>query len=79
MTVILGIKLPDKVENAVLFQTILTKFNCHIKLRIGINNSNLFCSSSGIILIQLEDSDKSLELEKELLEISGIELQKMIF
>lgn len=79
MTTIVGIKLPDKVNNAVEFQKILTKFNCIIKMRIGINNSSIFCSSNGIVILQIEDNEKSIELEKELLEISGIELQRMIF
>lgn len=79
MTIIIGIKLPDKINNAVEFQKILTKFNCTIKMRIGINNSSIFCSSNGIILLQLENTEKAIDLERELLEISGIELQRMIF
>ncbi len=79
MTTIVGIKLPNKVNNAVEFQKILTKFNCIIKMRIGINNSSIFCSSNGIVILQIEDNEKSIELEKKLLEISGIELQRMIF
>ncbi len=79
MTVILGVKLPDKEINAVEFQRILTEFNCIIKMRIGINNSTLFCSSSGIILLQVEDNKNSVELEKSLLNINGIELQRMTF
>lgn len=79
MTIILGIKLPDKEHNAVEFQKILTKFNCIIKMRIGINNSSVFCSSKGIILLQIESIDNALQIEKELLEISEIELQRMIF
>lgn len=79
MTIILGIKLPDKEHNAVEFQKILTKFNCIIKMRIGINNSSVFCSSNGIILLQVENNDNAIQLEKDLLEISEIELQRMIF
>lgn len=79
MTVILGIKLADKLDNAIEFQKILTKFNCIIKLRIGINETKVFCSANGIIILQIEDNKNSLELEKNLMEISGIELQKMIF
>lgn len=79
MTVIIGIKLPDKKENAVELQKILTEFNCFIKMRIGFNNLSIFCSSSGIILLQVEEKEKALLLEKALLEISGIELQRMIF
>ena len=79
MTVILGIKLNDKEHNAVEFQQILTKFNCIIKMRIGINNTSMFCASSGIILLQIEDKNDYTELEKELLEINSIEVQRMIF
>ena len=79
MTVIIGVKLPEKEENAVEFQRILTKFNCIIKMRIGINNSSIFCSSSGIILLHVENEDNAMELEKSLIEISGIEIQQMIF
>ena len=79
MTVILGIKLLEKEENAVEFQKILTKFNCLIKMRIGINKSSLFCSSSGIILLHIEKAEDAISLEKELIEINEIEIQRMIF
>ncbi len=79
MTVILGIKLPDKENNAVKFQELLTKFNCEIKLRIGINNSKIFCSSTGVILLQIENAETAIDIEKSLLEISSIEIQRMIF
>lgn len=79
MTIIIGIKLPNKRDNAVELQKILTKFNCIIRMRIGINNTNIFCSTDGIVLLQVENKEKSIELEKELLEISEIELQRMIF
>ena len=79
MTVIIGIKLPDKILNAVEFQRILTEFNCAIKLRIGINSTSLFCSKSGLILLQIDNKEDAEKLEKALLEISEIELQRMCF
>ena len=79
MTVILGIKLPNKEKNAVELQKILTEFNCIIKMRIGINNSSIFCSSNGIILLQIESKENALNVEKAVLEIDNIELQRMIF
>ncbi len=79
MTIILGIKLTDKTDTSVELQEILTKYNCIIKLRIGINNTSLFCSSNGIILLQTEKEEETLELEREILNISGVEIQKMIF
>ena len=80
MTKILGIKLNDKMDNAVKLQSILTEFNCIIRLRIGINNKQtLFCSDSGIILLEVEEGNSSIDLEKELTDIEGIEIQRMIF
>lgn len=79
MTVIIGIKLSDKKTNAVELQKILTEFNCIIKMRIGLNNSSIFCSANGIILLQVENTENALQLEKSLLCIDGIELQRMIF
>ena len=79
MTIILGIKLSDKKNNAVEFQKILTKFNCIIKTRIGINSNSIFCSNLGIILLHLEDEEKAIKMEKELIESSGIEIQRMVF
>ncbi len=79
MTVILGIKINDKVKNAIELQRILTEFNCIIKLRIGINNSTIFCSSSGIILLEIDQEEDAFKLEKSLLEIESIEIQRMIF
>ena len=79
MTVIIGIKLSDKNNNAVEFQKILTEFNCVIKLRIGINNSSIFCSQTGIILLQIERNEDAINIERALIEIEGIELQRMTF
>lgn len=79
MTIIIGIKLPNKTANSLEFQRILTEFNCAIKLRIGINSTSLFCSKTGLILLQLEDKEETEKLEKALFEISEIEMQRMYF
>lgn len=80
MTRIIGIKLSEKADNAVIFQKILTEFNCIIRLRIGINNKQgMFCPESGIILLQTDECEDAVNLEKRLLDIEGIEIQRMIF
>ena len=79
MTVIIGIKLQDKRTNAVELQKKLTEFNCIIKMRIGLNNTSIFCQRSGIILLEVEDIEDAMQLEKSLLEINEIETQRMIF
>lgn len=79
MTIIIGIKLKEKEDNAVELQRILTEFNCDIKLRIGINNESFLCSNTGIILLQIENRESAIRLENSLIDISGIELERMIF
>ena len=79
MTVIIGIKLKDKNNNSLELQKILTEFNCEIKLRVGINNSSFLCSSYGIILLQIDSLDSAIKLENSLINISGIEIERMIF
>ena len=78
MTVILGIKMNDRTENAVCFQEILTKYGCAIKTRVGLHNSGA-CTPFGIILLEIENHDSAVEIEKALLNIAEIELQKMEF
>ena len=80
MTTIIGIKLENRMENAVEVQDILTKYGCSIKTRIGLHNAECgTCSPYGLILLEVLDHSEALKLQKELLEINDIELQEMIF
>lgn len=80
MVTIIGIKMNDRIENAVAFQAILTKYGCSIKTRVGLHNASTnSCASYGIILLEVIDEEKAVLIEKELLEINEIELQKMVF
>jgi hypothetical protein len=78
---VLGILINNRVHNAPQVQKILTEFGCSIKTRLGLHevNENL-CSSSGLLILELFGDEKaSLELEKQLRAISGIQVQKMLF
>lgn len=80
MTTIIGVKTIDRVENAVLFQSVLTKFGCIIKTRIGLHDKvGDVCSPDGIIILEVINDAQSKELLNALCEIDGIELQEMIF
>ncbi|MDD3238025.1 MAG: hypothetical protein PHV37_08025 [Candidatus Gastranaerophilales bacterium] len=80
MTTILGIKMNSRVENAENFQAILTKYGCSIKTRVGLHRADkITCSPYGIILLDITDENDARAIEKELLNISEIELQKMVF
>jgi len=80
MTVILGIKLNQRVENSLNFQKIVTQYGCSIQTRVGLHCAgNETCSPYGIILLEIVDDIRADEIEKSLLEIDEIEIQKMIF
>ena len=80
MTIILGVKLANRLDTAIEFQKIISKFGCTIKTRIGLHKTDeKFCSSSGIIILEVINNKISAALEKELLHIDKIEIQRMIF
>lgn len=80
MTTILGIKLPNRNTTAQEFQKIVSKYGCIINTRIGLHSlQGGFCTSYGIILLEIIDDKKLRELETELLKINNIELQNMQF
>jgi len=76
---VLGIRIEDRVKEAGEVQKVLTKFGCSIKTRLGLHEvSNDFCSSSGLILLELtgpkDDQEKLLET---LQKIPGTLIRKM--
>lgn len=80
MTTIIGVKLSNRLDAAIEFQKIISKFGCAIQTRLGLHKADeRFCSSSGIIILEVIDDKQSAALEKELLHIDKIEIQRMIF
>ena len=80
MTTIIGVKIQNRIESAAEVQVILTKHGCSIKTRIGLHNVDCgTCSPFGLILLEVVDHEKAIEIQKDLLEISDIEIQEMIF
>ena len=79
--VILGLHITDRVKEAIKVQDVLTKFGCSIKTRLGLHDvQENFCSSNGLIILELTGSvEEMAKLEKELLKIEGLEVQKMTF
>jgi hypothetical protein len=80
-TWILGIYLPDRGNEAVLVQSVLTKFGCSIRTRLGLHNvTDGYCPGSGLIILELTgDITECMKLENELLRIEGVEVKKMTF
>lgn len=64
---IIGIKLENRLESAIEFQKIITKFGCEIRTRIGLHSSEKeVCSNNGVILLEITGDGKELidELKK---------------
>jgi len=78
---IFGILVPDRNKDASLVQNILTKYGCSIKTRLGLHEmNNEDCCNYGLILLEmLGESTEWDSLEKALMQIEGIQVQKITF
>jgi hypothetical protein len=78
---ILGIYITDRVLEVSDVQSILTKFGCSIKTRLGLHEvNNEMCARSGLIILELTGNrDEYVKLESELLKIEGLQVEKMVF
>ncbi len=79
--IILGVRITDRVKDAVVVQDLLTKYGCSIRTRLGLHEVvEEHCSTNGLIILELTGSpDEAAKLETSLLAIEGVEVQKMIF
>lgn len=79
--IVLGVYVKERSKNALAVQSLLTKYGCSIKTRIGLHEvSGDYCSTAGLILLELTgDPNEMKALENELRKIDDIEVQKMIF
>jgi len=71
---IIGVRMVNRVENAVKFQEVLTKNGCKIKTRLGLHEvSDDACSNDGIIVLQPYGTKEDVEaLVQELNSLEGI-------
>jgi len=78
---ILGLHIPDRIKKSQQVQSILTKFGCSIKTRLGLHEvTDDYCSTSGIMLLELTgDLNECQKLENELLKLEDVEVKKMVF
>ena len=79
--IILGVRVYDRSQEAGHVQTMLTRYGCSIKTRLGMHEvTDDFCSKSGLIILELfgQQSEK-IKLEQKLNAIPGVEVQKMVF
>lgn len=80
-TWILGISISDRLQAASEVQSVLTKFGCTIRTRLGLHEIvDEYVSPEGIILLELTgDPDEFMKLENELLNLDGVTVKKMVF
>lgn len=80
MTTIMGVRLGSRNNTATDFQTVLTKFGCAIKTRIGLHEAaENVCAPHGIIILEIVDDSQVEELKNSLLSIQETEVQTMKF
>lgn len=76
---IMAILLKHRTEGAVQVQEVLTKFGCHIKVRLGLHEGAFnACSEQGLILLQLCGTCEELKaFQAELNEIPEVKAEMM--
>ncbi|MDP4266951.1 MAG: hypothetical protein Q8880_05910 [Bacteroidota bacterium] len=78
---ILGLAVNNRIEDAGRVQSILTKFGCSIKTRLGMHEvTDKECSTTGMMILELTgDTNEWVKLENELLKLNSVQVQKMNF
>jgi len=78
-SIIMAILQERRVESAARVQDVLTKYGCHIRVRLGLHDSAVHeCSNSGMIILQLCGDDLVIgDMEKELQAIPSVKVKYM--
>lgn len=71
---IIGVRMDNRVNNAIKFQETLTKNGCKLKVRLGLHEvSEDACANDGIIVLQPCGSKEDVEtLVNELNNLEGV-------
>ncbi|NLX20464.1 MAG: hypothetical protein GXY55_02175 [Phycisphaerae bacterium] len=78
---VFGIHITERIRNAGEIQKVLTQYGCNIKTRIGLHHvDEKVCSPDGLILLEMwGDEGTCHEMAAKLEQLTGVEVQKMIF
>ena len=78
---IIGLLITDRIKEAGRTQQVLTKYAHIIKSRLGFHEvTEDVCSRIGVVILQLAgSSEECYQLETELGNIGGLEIQRMVF
>lgn len=79
--IIVGVHVTERVKHVTFVQKVLTEFGCYIKTRLGLHTaSDDFCSSSGLILLEMLDNKEIINsLIEQLNDIEGVEAKMISF
>lgn len=67
------IKIDQRMKKAGDVQSLLTKYGCNVKMRLGLHEAGDVCSNQGLIILQLAgEEDEIKAFEKELGGIDGV-------
>jgi hypothetical protein len=71
---VIGIRMDNRVGNALAFQQALTKNGCNIKTRLGLHETSAdYCANDGLIILQPCGEKEEIEqLVRELNALEGI-------
>ncbi len=71
---LIGIRMDNRVNNAIAFQETLTKNGCKIKTRLGLHEtSEEYCANDGLIVLQPCGTKEEVEqLLEDLNNLKGI-------
>ncbi|MCE5342821.1 MAG: hypothetical protein LLF96_04425 [Eubacteriales bacterium] len=71
---VIGVRMDNRVGNAMAFQQALTKNGCKIRTRLGLHETNEdFCANDGLIVLQPCGEKEEIEqLVKDLSTLEGI-------
>ncbi len=80
-TWILGLHVTDRIREVSSVQSVLARFGCSIKTRLGLHDMKEGQNTScGIVLLELTGNrEEFYKLENELLKIDGLVVKKMVF
>ncbi len=81
---ILGLYINHRLKDALLLQNTLSKYGCIIRTRLGLNDINMTLddktNNGNIIILELVGSaNEILNLERELMNIDGLQVDRMMF
>ena len=75
--IIVGVHIVDREKHAVKVQEIFTKNGSQIKTRLGLHDD--ICSSNGLILLEMQDTESTEQMIKELGSMDGVDCKSMLF